>query len=967
MTTPAHADTTAVNTTVSATANTTTQESADTPGTGSPSLGHIHVGHIRVNDRIEPVDLMSGTPVTVRWWVDDATADATADGGIDTEPSSPSEWTHWQIIVTDRPGGGITVWDSGRQPYDGTVSVTLDGFELPVSSRYWLEVRVWDGHGHVSPWSDPVTFGSGAGDRWQAVPIWVPADAPADGVVDESAEFNLPDEETAPTDDSFFVGNTKAADPHNSRGWAFLRGEVTLPDKPVRWATLNVTASSTRAARQFVHRSWVNGSFVGYGPVFPIANEARYDGYDVTALLRPGRNAIGALAYTVEDQRYLAQLDVMFDDGTTARFGTGENWRALPGTTIYPDSASVGTQYFEAPAENVQAANYPFGFSEPGFDDAAWSPAAVRESFAALAPTPTDKPEVQYHAPAAIRTTDDGHLVLDFGRTWEGGVRITQAVPDTDHGTSQTESAQGNAQENVHGNARPTLRIRYGEVLNADGSVKYHLSAFNTYEDIWHLTGDTASMETWGLRVFRYVEIIPANDDASRALLRRLADGGNTSIEAAALVYPFDRSAAFSSSDATLNTVWAFCRNTMESTNGNIYADSWTRERAPYEGDAWLQQQAHLICDDAPALAEYSVDWLIANRTWPTEWPLYLILAAHDAWMRTGSMRQIATHYDQLVALLPLGHFDEESGLIVKDPGESSVTDGDLIDWPPVERDGFEFGRVNTVINALSSQTFADMADIARALGRGEDADRFRHIADRMRAAIHDRLYDAEAGAYIDGLTDGADGERIGHHSLHASAFALAFAQVPRDRIAAVGAFLRGKGMACSVYAASVYLTGLYQVGLGADANALIAAHDGLRTWMNMIDKGAGATMEAWDVELKPNTTYSHPWAASPAFLLPEGLLGIRPTSPGYATFTVKPQLGEPGKRGSVDQARAVVPTVRGPIVVDAARVALDDAGVRYGLRVDIDVPAHATAYLKSPHGVTTGGGLGYGHHTVML
>ncbi|NEG97101.1 Bacterial alpha-L-rhamnosidase [Bifidobacterium sp. SMB2] len=906
--------------------------------------------HIRINDRIEPVDLAPESTVAVRWWFDAAGSAAKA-----------ADWTSYQIIVTDHPLSGNTVWDSGRCDYDGDADITLEGLAMPASTRYWLAVRVWDGEDHVSAWSRPATFGTGAGEHWQAKPIWVPADAAAPGQIDESAEFNLPEEDDVATDDSFFVGDKKAADEHNSRGWAFLRGAIDLPDKPVVWATLNVTASSTRAARQFVYRIWVNGTFVGYGPTFPIGDEARYDGYDVTGLLNAGdSNAIGALAYTVEDQRFIAQLDVCFADGETARYGTGPDWRTLPGTTIYPDSASVGTQYFEAPAENVQAANYPFGFAAAGFDDADWTPAAVRGDFEKLLPTPTDKPTVQYHAPASSRLTDDGHLILDFGRTWEGGVRITRAA----------------------GHGPADLKIRYGEVLNPDGSVKWHLSAFNNYEDTWHLGdgGTPTTMETWGLRVFRYVEVIPSVDSAEA--LRHLAAGVGVdgaegdataadSIEAAALVYPFDRSAAsFTSSNATLETVWNFCRNTMESTNGNIYADSWTRERAPYEGDAWLQQHAHLAVDDAPALAEYSVDWLIANRTWPTEWPLYLILAAHDAWMRTGSIRQIAGHYDDLVTLLPTRHLDEDSGLIVKDPGESSHTDGDLIDWPPVERDGFRFGRVNTVINALSSQTFADMADIAAALGRNDDAERFAHIAHRMRAAMHERLYDAEAGAYVDGLTDGASGERIDHHSLHASAFALAFAELPESQREPVGAFLRGKGMACSVYAASVYLAGLYAAGFGADATALIAAHDGLRTWMNMIDKGAGATMEAWDVENKPNTTYSHPWAASPAYLLPEGLLGIRPTAPGYAEFEVRPQLGEPGERGAVDSAAATVPTVRGPIAVRAERVAGEASAANPSagaVRVIVDVPDHAEATVLTPQGAVAAEHLAAGRHEILL
>ncbi|MBW3088275.1 family 78 glycoside hydrolase catalytic domain [Bifidobacterium sp. 82T24] len=925
----------------------TSSEAVDLPG--------IPV-HIRINDRIAPVDLAPESTVGVRWWFD------VADDNADVV-----DWRSYQIIVTDHPLSGETIWDSGRRDYAGESNVVLDGLELPASTRYWLAVRVWDADGRVSAWSEPVTFGTGAGEHWRAAPIWVPDDAAAPGNVDETAEFDLPEETEVATDDSFFVGDKKAADEHNSRGWAFLRGLAALPDKPIAWATLNVTASSTRAARQFVYRIWVNGTFVGYGPTFPIGDEARYDGYDVTGLLHAGSNAIGAIAYTVEDQRFIAQLDVRFADGETAHYGTGPDWRALPGTAVYPDSASVGTQYFEAPAENVQARNYPFGFATPEFDDADWTPAAVRGDFAMLLPTPTDKPTVQYHVPASSRLTDDGHLILDFGRTWEGGVRITLSA----------------------GHGPADLKIRYGEVLNPDGSVKWHLSAFNNYEDTWHLgDGTTATtMETWGLRVFRYVEIIPSVDSAEA--VRRLADGvadsdrndgaaadADDRVEAAALIYPFDRSAAsFTSSNATLEAVWNFCRNTMEATNGNIYADSWTRERAPYEGDAWLQQHAHLAVDDAPALAEYSVDWLIANRTWPTEWPLYLILAAHDAWMRTGSTRQIAGQYDRLVALLPAKHLDEASGLIVKDPGESSHTDGDLIDWPPVERDGFVFGRVNTVINALSSQTFADMADIAAALGHDDDASRFARIAARMRAAMHERLYDAEAGAYVDGLTNDASGERIAHHSLHASAFALAFGQLPAEQRGPVGAFLRGKGMACSVYAASVYLAGLYAAGFGADATALIAARDGLRTWTNMMDKGAGATMEAWDVANKPNTTYSHPWAASPAYLLPEGLLGIRPTAPGYATFEVRPQLGGAGERGAVDSAAATVPTVRGPITVRAEHVTAGGAGVPAAgagadagaVRVTIDVPDHAEATVLTPEGTVSTEHLAAGHHELVL
>nr|WP_277347679.1 family 78 glycoside hydrolase catalytic domain [Bifidobacterium sp. DSM 109958] len=690
-----------------------------------------------------------------------------------------------------------------------------------------------------------------------------------------------------------------------------------------------MTAASVKPGRQFVYRAWLNGAFVGLGPTFPTGDEARTDGFDVTGLIRPGaRNAIGVVAWTLEDRRFLAQLDLGLADGRVLHLDNGGadtpaiSWTGIVGNAAYPDSLSSGTQYCESPSEDLQAQHYPFDLAEAG-GCAGWPAAAVREPFAALEPNPADKVTVDYEPVARATRIGEGHVVLDFGRAWMGGIRLSLG------------GISDNGGEDVD------VRIRYGEVLNPDGTVKYQLSAFNTYEETWHVpAGDPAAqsaqaLESWGLKVFRYVELIGADDAASRAAVDAVAAHPET-VDAAAIVYPFDRSAAdFTSSDATLNRVWDFCRNTIEAFDGPIYADSWTRERAAYEADAWLQWRAHLTLDDSPSVGAYSVDYLIANRTWPTEWPLYLILAVHDAWMATGSLEQARRDYDRLTELLPDRYLDEESGFVVKDPGDSSVMDGDLVDWPPAERDGFTFGRVNTVINALASQAYADMAELAHALGRADDAARFADVAARMRRAINERLFDDFQGAYLDGLDTGADGHPINHASEHASAFALAFAQVPADRVRRIGTFLEAKGMACSVYAAAVLLDGLYRAGFGDLANRLIASHEHPRSWWNMIRSGAGGTSEGWDVSIKGNTTYSHPWAASPAFLLPQGVLGIRPTKPGYREFAVTPQLG------SLREVSATVPTPFGPVRAEARR---DDAGAT---SVTVTVPAFTVATVE--------------------
>ncbi|TPF85550.1 hypothetical protein BW13_10200 [Bifidobacterium sp. UTCIF-37] len=893
-----------------------------------------------INDRRAPIDLEPGCVPVLRWRDDDAVT-------VAADPAHGGDPVAYQIVVDETPADAVAgrgaIWASWNQSPASSESsdiwtdgdawggVALDGLDTGPSRRYWASLRWRYADGTHGAWAEPVMFGTGAGRAWRAAPIWGPD----------------PD------------------DLGNASGWAFLRGSLRLPDRPIRWATLNATAASTHPARQFVYRMWVNGTFVGVGPTFPIGDETRYDGYDVTGLLRPGGdNAIGVIAYTMDDRRFLAQLDVCYEDGAIEHYGTGgaatdpataENapramaWRALPEPwAVYPPSASIGTQYFEAPAENLNADRFPRGFSGPDFDDSAWAPVQVRPAFERLEATPTDKMIAVDVHPAMLRCVtraldaDDTAprlvgVVADFGAGYMGGIRL-----DLD------------PREPID------VTIRYGETLNVDGSVRYHLSAGNVYEEHWHVTPGSGPLETWGLRVFRYVEIdvaqppaqpsswdvpTPTGLDERAAAIGRIMSRGigpDGAISAIALVYPsvaerpspLAYPGSFHSSDPALDNIWRLSAHTIEAFNGNIYADSWTRERAPYEADTWIQQRAHLALDAAPSLAEYTIDWLAANRTWPTEWPLYLILAAHDAWMYSGSAEFVGRLYDRLVALLPERYVDDESGLVVKEPGESSHMDGDLVDWPPSERDGFAFGEVNTVVNALASQAYADMAELAGVLGRGSDASRFARVAARMRSAIHERLYDADLGAYRDGLNrlDRGVLQPIDHASLHASAFALAFAEVPQSRVDRVAAFLRGRGMACSVYSAAAYLLGLYRNGFGADATAMITDPRTTHSWAYMLVQDAGGAMEAWDIARKPNTTYSHPWGASPAFLLSEGLMGVRPLEPGYRRFEVAPQPWA-GKRvggvgvvgdaaagmGAVDcirEASVVVPTPAGDISV---------------------------------------------------
>ena len=53
-----------------------------------------------------------------------------------------------------------------------------------------------------------------------------------------------------------------------------------------------------------------------------------------------------------------------------------------------------------------------------------------------------------------------------------------------------------------------------------------------------------------------------------------------------------------------------------------------------------------------------------------------------------------------------------------------------------------------------------------------------------------------------------------------------------------------------------------------------------------------------------------HAWGASPAYLLGRYYLGVAPTSPGFATYDVRPDLG------GLDWMEGDVPTPSGPVHV---------------------------------------------------
>jgi len=396
-----------------------------------------------------------------------------------------------------------------------------------------------------------------------------------------------------------------------------------------------------------------------------------------------------------------------------------------------------------------------------------------------------------------------------------------------------------------------------------------------------------------------------------------------------ALFYPFDDEAAYFHSDnENLNKVWELCHYTLKATPFlGLYADG-NRERMPYEADAYIQQLGHYAVDREFSVARYSAEFLIYHASWPTEWSMHTVFMAWEDFMHTGNTEFIERNYVALKAktLMALAR---EDGLISSRSEQATSAffqrifySGnkfrDNIDWPegtpagekqgknkgPTpegERDGYVITDYNTVINAFHYKTLELMGKMAAAINQSSDQEMFEARAQLVKNSFLKTFLDTERGIFIDG--EGTD-----HAALHANMFPLAFGLVPEENLSTVVAYIKNKGMACSVYGSQYLLDGLYNAGAADYALSLMTA-EGKRSWMNMIRVGSTMTTEAWDEYYKPNLTWNHAWGSAPANIMVRKTMGIEALEPGFKKFRICPQPGyldtliirKPSIRGTIE------------------------------------------------------------------
>jgi hypothetical protein len=612
----------------------------------------------------------------------------------------------------------------------------------------------------------------------------------------------------------------------------------------------------------------------------------------LSGLLQPGTNTLAIMATNISSGAGLTgKLQYLGSDGSTNTVFIDDAWRA----------SQTG----------------PAGWNQAGFDDSAWTTASLLGNYG-ISPWNTtatlplggviyqsstnawaNRYPLRFVAapPVLVTNTAPGRWFIDFGQDAFGyaTVHLNGAYSGTTVQARFGEMASGTAV-----NTAPSGTVRYGvsTFTLQSGDMTYPVRPPSN-------SGQTIIPPTaFGVVLpFRYLEL--TNCPGTLTV---------TDVVQLRLEYEFNTNAAtFDSSSPALNQVWSLCRNSMQILSfDGVYVDG-DRERKPYEADAYIQQLSHYAVDREFTLARYSQEYLLVNPTWPFEWKFHSILLAGADYLQTGNPDLLFAHYDVLKSKLFLDR-TRADGLLKGFPNNNQNVNDDIVDWPAADRDGYVISSgsysnyYSSVNNAFFYRCLQIMANAATLTGHTNDAADFTARANQVYASYNPAFWNPATQRYL-------DGEGTTHSAAHASFFPLAFGLVPATNQAAVLAFLHTKAMVPSVYGAQYLLEGLFQSGDADYALGLMTTNSS-RSWLNMLNLGSTLTTEAWSFTDKSNEDWNHAWGAAAGNIIPRFVLGLRPLAAGYGRVLIQPQLGQ-----SLSHVQGTVPTIRGPVFIQASRV----------------------------------------------
>ncbi len=783
-------------------------------------------------------------------------------------------------------------WDSGKVASDASVFVDYAGPPAVSRTRYHWRVRVWDASGHASSWSPAAFWETGllqAGD-WTAQ--WIgPAPTSSDSLPSPS--------------------------PLLRRGFRV--------DEHVRSARLYVTSLG-------LYELYLNGQRVGDQLFTPgwtsYRRRLQYQTYDVTALVKPGANVVGAMLgdgwYRGQlgffGQRNLygrrlavrAQLEIRYESGRTERVESDTGWRTTAGPVLASDI--YGGETYDARREHS-------GWASALYDDREWTAVALVDPpptalVASLSPPVRRVRELH---PVDIRRAPSGETVFDLGQNFSGWARLS-----------------------VRGPSGTTVTLRFGEVLDREGNLYTANLRAAAQTDRYTLKGNGREVYEphFTFHGFRYVAVsgLPAPPDSA-------------TITGLAVSSDLAQTGSFVTSDSLLNQlqrniVWGQRSNFLDVPTDCPQRDErlgWTGDAQVFSRTAafnmdvngffakWLSDVA---ADQDPS---GSVPWVIPNPlggdstrfAGTAGWSDVAVIVPWTMYLAYGDRRLLERQYPSMRAWVDYARRRAGTDLIWR-PGWQ------FGDWLALHSDDPSYPGATTGTDLIATAFLAHSTDLvsrtAALLGRENDAAEYRTRFRAIREAF-DREFVSRTG-------------RVGENTQTAYALAIAFDLLPDSLVPVAAGRLARDVDARDHHLTTGFLGTPYLLHvLGATGHVGTAfqllTQRTYPSWLYPITRGATTMWERWD-GIRPDSSFEDPGmnsfnhyafgAVGDWMYQNIGGIDVDPAGPGYRRSRIAPRPG-----AGLTSATASLETAYGTL---SSSWKLD--GQRFLL--DVTIPANTSA-----------------------
>jgi alpha-L-rhamnosidase len=745
------------------------------------------------------------------------------------------------------------LWDSGEVKSDQSHLVAYGGKSLSSDMCCYWKVRVRDERGGLSSWSEPA--------RW-TMGIVEPADWKAKWI---GSDETFKEVKKLPPEGDYL------SDP-------WLRKVITLNRQP-HWAAIHVASVG-------YHELYVNGAKVTDAVLMPnVADHtkrARYVTYDITDHLRAGRNAIGLWLgtswsvyplYKTDDKPQTpivaAQAHIEMPGGKVRRLVTDQTWKTYPSPNVMLgvwNFRNFGGEYYDAGREMPN-------WCSADLDDKNWKPATVYQPELILSAEMVEpNRRIKKIEPVAVEEIEGQGYRVDMGVNFAGFVELD--VKGTPGDVVELQCSEDEKKMITH-----KLRSAYRIGSGGRGTFR---NRFNYGSGRWIL--------------IKGLDYKPALKDIRGYLVRT----------------DYQRAGWFECSNKLLNDIYNIVLWTYENlTVGGYVVDCPQRERMGYGGDAHATTQTAMNNYHVGAVyTKWSQDWRdvqgkdtawglgekATNQNAPTApgnlpytaptywggggpaWSGYCVTLPWYMYRHYGDTRILEVNFATIQRWLDFLESKSKNDMLVRWGGQWDFL-GDWL-WPGAQGVNGDTRETLFFNNCYWIYNLKTAARIADALGKNDDAAKYRRRAETVRQAVHKEFFDPQENGYVNNLQAYlASALLVGlpPEELQPKVFKRFEDEILIHR---KGHFWGG-------------ITGGYFIVKNliefdrTDLMFEMTTKEDYPGWGDMLRRGATTVWEAWDGR---NSLLHSSYLHIGAWFI-EGLGGIRPDpeGPGYKRFLIKP------------------------------------------------------------------------------